>query len=130
MPFDVMAAIKWLAALAVACLIFFGGRSCGVQAGEQANREALADASEALIEARDQLRGCATSLTFANDQALVNAEQARQAQQEAAAAVVAAQEAGKGYAFKLGKLEEELEAARADPNCRKMLETQSCAALH
>ena len=129
MPFDVMAAVKWLAGLGLAALIFFGGRSCGVQAGEQFNREALADASEALVEARDQLRGCATSLNFANDQALVNAEQARKAQQEAAAAVVAAQEAGKVYARRLGEIEAELEAAKADPDCRRVLESMTCSVL-
>ena len=129
MPFDVMAAVKWLAGLALAALIFFGGRSCGVEAGREGSADDLQDASEALIEARDQLRGCATSLNFANEQALVNQRQARQAQEEAASAVVAAQEAGKVYARELGELEAELEAAKADPDCRRVLESATCAVL-
>lgn len=130
MPFDVMAAVKWLAGLALAALLFFGGLSCGVNRERDNQKDALQKSADALIEARDQLRGCATSLNFANDQSLHNAELAAEAKQEAEAAVAVSIENGKNYARRLGELEAEVEAAKADPVCKEILERTSCALVY
>ena len=130
MPFDVMAAVKWVAGLALALLLVLGGRSCGAESTRKQYADDLTAASEALTEAKDQLRGCATSLTWANEQVIENKRRADEQAVRAAEAVEEALRAGERYARELGKVDAELEAAKADPDCRRMLEMPACAALH
>ncbi|MGQ4661329.1 hypothetical protein [Lysobacter sp. F6437] len=129
MPFDVMAAVKWIAGLALACLLTVGGCSYGVNRERSAHADALRKSSEAMITARDQLRGCATSLNFANDQALRNQELAEQEAERADAEVKQALKDAIAYARRLGELEGEIEAAKADPDCRRVLESTTCSVL-
>ena len=127
-----MAAVKWIAGLGLACLLFFGGRSCGTSAGvdERADLQGnLKDAAAALTDARDSLRGCSTSLNAVNAQAEQEIEDAQLAAKEAAEAVAEAEQDAHTYRTRLQEMERDLAKAKRDPDCREALEATSCAAL-
>lgn len=122
--------LKAGAALAIASTLFVQGCSHGKREQAAEDRAELDAKDHDLLVASNALRGAADALYVVSNQTR-EAEAAAQAQAAAAAdAVKAAKARAKTLQQRLASAEDELEAAKAaDPDCRKLLETPSCAAF-
>lgn len=124
---------KWGGAGAIVLGLVLFGRSCGVDSA----RSTISDKNTRLLVASAELRRAEYALQAA-------AATLRQIDRATAAAVEAAAERQRQADFakeralmaaaalkkQLGAIESDLERAKRDPECLRLLEQTSCAALH
>lgn len=89
----------------------------------------VAEAATALVEARDALRGCATSLNAVNAQTELAQQEAAQQARRAEDAEQRAEKSRKAYTAAQTRIEVDIERAKRNPDCRRMLEQNVCATL-
>ena len=122
--------LKAGAALAIASTLFVSGCNHGKRAQAEKDRKEISQKDDALRSASISLQGAADALNVVSSETKA-AQAAAQAQAQATAdAVKVAQAQAKTFKARMSKAESDLEAAKAaDPDCRKLLETPSCAAF-
>lgn len=117
--------LKWPSIIALALLLFVGGRSCGVNAGNKALASCSTDRGAAVQAKNDAAR----ALQVANRETalaeIAAAEQAKRAE----VAIRQAGEAREQYAASLQGIEDALLAGMKNPTCRARLEEQVCVPL-
>lgn len=105
------------------CLLYFWGRSHGVEAERKRSEAALAVCTAdraTLVNALDEVNAAA---------ALAKQAEAQQ-QARAEAAVAGAQQDAKAYEDRIAAIAGDLEAAKRKPACRAQLEADLCVDLH
>ncbi|MFQ6309910.1 hypothetical protein [Lysobacter capsici] len=129
-------ALRWGGAAAILLALVLWGRSCGVDSAEAKSRAAIATKDRALQVAEGELRRSEYALQAA-------ASTLRQIDQATAAAVEAATERQRQADFakeravmaaaalkkQIGAIESDLDRAKLDPDCKRLLEATSCASL-
>lgn len=127
---------RWGGAIAILLALVLWGRSCGVDSAEAKSRTTIATKDRALQTAEGELRRSeyalqATAATLRQiDQATAAAvEAAAERQRQADFAKERAQMAAAALKKQIGAIESDLERAKGDPECKRILEATSCAAL-
>jgi hypothetical protein len=121
-----LAYLKLILGAGLACLLFFGGMSCG-----------KASSVKLIVEKDRALEAAARSLTASADVLDLVNRRAAEAKVEAVAQALAAERAVKGakkdaeaYDARIGSIAAELEKAKRQPTCRAQLEQPLCVDLH
>ena len=115
--------------LLLASVLLFGGCSWGRSIEKNKAAGAIAAKNAALVRASTALQQAADTLK-AIDRATGEAEaRAKEAARQADAAVDRAAKAEKTYQQRLAAEQAAIDRAKRDPDCRKLLETKSCAVL-
>lgn len=129
-------ALRWGGAAAVLLALVLWGRSCGVDSAEAKGRDTLAQKDRALMVAGGELRRAEYALQAAAatlrqiDQATAAAlEAAAERQRQADFAKERAQMAAAALKKQIGAIESDLDRAKLDPDCKRLLEATSCASL-
>lgn len=122
--------LKWILIAALLGVVFIGGCNHGTEEQLERDAKAMKAADDrANHEAAQSAILAATLLQIDRDTetALIAAtEQAKRAMQAEARADTAA----KDHAETVERVERDMAAAKRDPSCKAVLETQTCAALH
>lgn len=118
--------LKWLAGLALALLLFFGGRSCGVDSGSKQ----LADCRGAHAAAVNSGARMAEALEATTKQTALAEIASQEQAKRAEVAVRQAGEAREQYAASLDAIESAMAAGMRDPDCAAQLRAKTCIALH
>lgn len=120
-----LAYLKLILGAGLACLLFFGGMSCG----KASSVKLIAEKDRALEAAARSLTASADVLDLVN-------RRAAEAQVEAVAQALRAQQAVQAaevdkadYQARIGSIGAELEKAKRQPSCRAQLEMPLCASL-
>lgn len=120
-----LAYLKVILGAGLACLLFFGGMSCG----KASSVKLIAEKDRALEAAARSLTASAVVLDLVN-------RRAEEAQVEAVAQALRAQQAVQAaevdkadYQARIGSIGAELEKAKRQPSCRAQLEMPLCASL-
>lgn len=120
-----LAYLKVILGAGLACLLFFGGMSCG----KASSVKLIAEKDRALEAAARSLTASADVLDLVN-------RRAAEAKVEAVAQALAAEKAVNGakqdadlYERRIGSIAAELEKAKRQPSCRAQLEAPLCASL-
>lgn len=122
-------ALKALAAAAIASTLFVQGCNHGKREQAADDQAVLDEKNHDLLVASTALRDAGTALRRVSA-ATRAAEIAAEAQALLSAAeVTKAQARARVLDQELDQVERELERAKTDPDCRKLLETPSCAAF-
>lgn len=115
--------------LLLASVLLFGGCSWGRSIEKNNAAGTIAAKNAALVRASTALQQAADTLK-AIDRATGEAEaRAEEAARQADAAVDRAAKAEKTYQQRLAAEQAAIDRAKRDPDCRKLLETKSCAVL-
>lgn len=121
-----LAYLKLILGAGLACLLFFGGMSCG----KASSVKLIAEKDRALEAAARSLTASADVLDLVN-------RRASEAKVEAVAQALAAERAVKGakqdaktYEASIGSIAAELERAKRQRTCRAQLEQPLCVDLH
>lgn len=129
-------AVRWGGSAAVLLALVLWGRSCGVASAEASHRAevdrkntALERAGLALERAHDQLAAAAAALRSVSAETDAALERAAEKQRQADFAKERAEMAAADYKRQRDAIDAEMDRAKADPDCRRLLETTSCAAL-
>ncbi|WP_223621165.1 hypothetical protein [Lysobacter sp. ESA13C] len=127
---------KWGGAAGVVLALLLLGRGCGVRSAEAAHKAELATKNTALTQAGDALDRSHRALTSAayalkvvTDEADAAVERASEKQRQAEFAKERALMAAADYRKRLGVISSEIDRAKADPDCKRLLEATSCAAI-
>lgn len=112
--------------LAVAALLFFGGRSCGLQA----QADVVAAKDRALHAASASLTASAKALRAQNEQTAAAVEAAAERKRQADFAIERARMGEQNYRDTLARQAIEIERAKGAPECKAQLEDQLCVSLH
>ena len=121
-----LAILKLILGTGVACLLFFGGMSCGKASSVQL----ISSKDRALEAAARSLKASADVLDLVNRR---TAEAKVEAQAQALAAERAVDGAARDarvYEERIGDITEELARARRAPTCKAQLEQTVCVPLH
>lgn len=129
-------AVRWGGSAAVLLALVLWGRSCGVDSAEAKHRDeiarkntALERAGLALERAHDQLGLAAAALRAVSKETDAALERAAERQRQADFAKERAAMAAAEYKRQRDAIDAELDRAKTDPDCKRLLETESCAAL-
>jgi predicted component of type VI protein secretion system len=127
---------RWGGAIAILLALVLWGRSCGVDSGEAKSRATIAIKDRALTVAGGELRRSEYALQAAAatlrqiDQATAAAlEAASERQRQADFAKEGAVMAAAALKKQIGAIESDLDRAKLDPDCKRLLEATSCASL-
>lgn len=131
-----LAIAKWGGLVAVLLALVLWGRSCGIDSAEAKSRDTIATKDRALQTAEGELRHAEYALQAAAstlrqiDQATAAAvEAATERQRQADFAKERAQMAAAALKKQIGAIESDLDRAKLDPDCKRLLEATSCASL-
>lgn len=115
--------------LLLASVLLFGGCSWGRSIEKNKVAETIAAKNAALVRASNALQQAADTMK-AIDKATDEAEaKAEEEARKADAAVDRAAKAERAYQERLAADSVAIDRAKRDPDCRKLLETESCAVL-
>ncbi|UHQ21905.1 hypothetical protein LVB77_14645 [Lysobacter sp. 5GHs7-4] len=124
-----LALIKVAAALTIALVMFVTGCNHGKREQAADDRALLDEKDHALLEAHTALGTAAAKFREISANTQVQAVAAKARAQLADAAVQAAKVRADTLQSQLKAAQHELDEAMTDPDCRKLLETPSCAAF-
>lgn len=117
--------VKWLLIVLLLAATFVGG----CNHGKAKSAQVIADKDIALLKASGQLQDASNALNTVNAQTRFQQELAAAQARQAAAAVAQAERERNALRDRLGDIDSDIEAAKRDPDCRRALEAQVCAAL-
>lgn len=125
-------ALRWGAAGVLMLVLVLISRGCGVrdaQATVFAKDRALLNAGAELRRAQYALTAAAGALRQVDQAAAAAQEAAAERQRQADFAKERALMAAAALKKQIGAIESDLERAKRDPECKRLLEATSCAAL-
>lgn len=120
-----LAYLKLILGAGLACLLFFGGMSCG----KASSVKLIAEKDRALEAAARSLTAAADVLDLVNRRAAEAKVEAQAQALRAQQAVQAAEVDKADYQARIGSIGAELEKAKRQPSCRAQLEMPLCASL-
>lgn len=121
---------KWVGLAVVVSVLFVGGCRHGEKRQAEEDAKAIKAAQDETARHKAQ---SAILVQRINEIDAETAETARLAQERIAAAEEAAKRAAKAEAAlraEMGQIERDIAKAKRDPDCRRLMETRTCALLH